>query len=126
MGKMAKEMPSLQKEDSTDVSQDGDPEMDTEEAEAPAKENSKIEEEQMVQLSSKLASHWLKLAPKFGVPDEKITEIKNQDGDDEAKCLQLLKVWVEVEGEGATKEEINYILEGLKLVSCIEGVFENQ
>ena len=124
LGKMAKEMPSLQKED-TDVSQD-DTEMDTEETEAPTKENSKIEEEQMVQLSSKLASHWLKLAPKFGVPDEKITEIKNQDGDDESKCLQLLKVWVEVEGEGATKEEINYILEGLKLVSCIEGVFENQ
>ena len=125
LGKMAKEMPSLQKED-TDVSQDGDTEMDTEETEAPTKENSKIEEEQMVQLSSKLASHWLKLAPKFGVPDEKIMEIKNQDGDEEAKCLQLLRVWVEVEGEGATKEEINYILEGLKLVSCIEGVFENQ
>ena len=126
LGKMAKEMPSLQKEDSTDVSQDGDPEMDTEEAEAPAKENSKIEEEQMVQLSSKLSSHWLKLAPKFGVSDEKLSEIKKQDGDDEAKCLQLLKVWVEIEGEGATKDEIIYILEGLKLASCIEGVFENQ
>ena len=126
LGKMAKEMPSLQKEDSTDVSQDGDNEMETEETEAPAKENSKIEEEQMVQLSTKLSSHWLKLAPKFGVSDEKLTEIKNQDGDDEAKCLQLLKVWVELEGEGATKDEIIYILEGLKLASCIEGVFENQ
>ena len=125
MGKMAKEMPSLQKED-TDVSQDGDTEMDTEETEAPTKENSKIEEEQMVQLSSKLASHWLKLAPKFGVPDDKLAEIKNQDGEDEAKCLQLLKVWVEIEGEGATKDEIIYILEGLKLAQCIEGVFETQ
>ena len=119
LGKMAKEMPSLQKEDSTDVSQE---EMETEETEAP-KENSKIEEEQMVQLASKLSSHWLKLAPKFGVPDDKLTEIKNQDGEDEAKCLQLLKVWVEIEGEGATRDEISYILEGLKLSSCIEGVF---
>ena len=119
LGKMAKEMPSLQKEDSTDVSQDGDNEMETE-------DNSKIEDEQMVLLSSKLSSHWLKLAPKFGVSDEKLTEIKNQDADDEAKCLQLLKVWVEIEGEGATKDEIIYILEGLKLASCIEGVFENQ
>ena len=126
LGKMAKEMPSLQKEDSTDVSQDGDTEMETEETEAPAKENSKIEEEQMVQLATKLSSHWLKLAPKFGVADEKITEIKNQEGDDETKCLTLLKAWVEVEGEGATKDEIIYILEGLKLASCIEGVFDNQ
>jgi len=119
LGKMAKEMPAPPKEEGADVSQE---EMETEEADT-ARENSKVDEAQMVQLASKLSSHWLKLAPKFGVPDEKITEIKSLTGDDEAKCLELLKVWVEIEKEGATKEEIIYILEGLKLASCIDGVF---
>ena len=127
LGKMAKEIPSLQKEDGGDVSQEID--MDTTEqteTEAKEKENNKVEESQIIQLASKLSSHWLKLAPKFGVPEEKVSEIKSLEGDEEAKCLELLKVWVEIEGEGATKDEIIYILEGLKLTQCIEGVFETQ
>jgi len=124
LGKMAKEMPNVQKEEGGDVSQDLDTDMATlEETETEAKENNKVDESQILLLASKLSSEWLKLAPKFGVPEEKITEIKTQEGDDEAKCLSLLRVWVEIEGEGATKDEIIYILEGLKLAPCIEGVF---
>ena len=36
---------------------------------------------------------------------------------------ERFKAWVEVEGLGATQDEIVYILEGLKLASAIEGVF---
>ena len=70
-----------------------------------------------------LADHWLKLAPKLGVADDKLKEIKAKDAGDEEKCLELLTLWQEIEGEGATRDEIVYILEGLKLASCIEGVF---
>ena len=125
LGKMAKEIPSLQKEDSADQEPE-DVDMATleeTETETQAKENSKVNEEQITQLASKLSPHWLKLAPKFGVSDEKLADIKKMSEDDEAKCLALLKVWVEMEGEGATKDEIVYILEGLKLTSCIEGMF---
>ena len=38
-------------------------------------------------------------------------------------CLPKMASWQEMEGDGATKDEIIYILEGLKLVDCIEGVF---
>merc|ERR1719427_784732 len=98
LGKMAKEIPSLQKEDGADVSQEIDADMDTtEQTETETKENNKVDESQIIQLASKLSSHWLKLAPKFGVPEEKLSEIKSLEGDEEAKCLELLKVWVEIE-----------------------------
>merc|ERR1712012_328105 len=84
--------------------------------------NSKVTDEQTVQLAAKLSEHWLKLAPKFGIADDKVNQIKAKDSSDEEKCLDLIKLWQEIEGEGATKDEIIYILEGLKLVSCIEGV----
>ena len=35
----------------------------------------------------------------------------------------MLTKWLEIEGEGATKEEITYILEGLKMSKALEGVF---
>ena len=37
----------------------------------------------------------------------------------------MLTKWLEIEGEGATKEEITYILEGLKMSKALEGVFNN-
>ena len=37
----------------------------------------------------------------------------------------MLTKWLETEGEGATKEEITYILEGLKMSKALEGVFNN-
>ena len=55
--------------------------------------------------------------------DDKLGEIKEQETEEKDKCLELIKLWQEMEGEGATKDEIIYILEGLKLASLIDGVF---
>ena len=35
----------------------------------------------------------------------------------------MLNKWTEIEGDGATKDEIIYILEGLKMKEAFEGVF---
>ena len=64
------------------------------------------------------------MSPKLGISDEKISEIEKENSDEE-RCLSLLKTWVEIEGEGATRDEIVYVLEGLKLSSEIEGIFPN-
>ena len=37
----------------------------------------------------------------------------------------MLTKWLEMEKDGATKEEITYILEGLKMSKALEGVFNN-
>ena len=55
--------------------------------------------------------------------DDKLREIKENTSEEQEKCLELIKLWQEIEGEGATKDEIIYILEGLKLASLIDGVF---
>lgn len=39
------------------------------------------------------------------------------------KALLMLNKWTEIEGDGATKDEIIYILEGLKMKEAFEGVF---
>jgi len=62
------------------------------------------------------------LIPKFGLPSEKVDECK-AESDDEKKCLKLLKAWVETEEDGASPDEITYILGSLKLAQLIEGVF---
>merc|ERR1712029_308619 len=85
--------------------------------------NPKVTEEQLVDLASKLTDHWSKLAPKLGIADDKLKDIKEKYEKDDEKCLHLLNAWQEMEGDGATKDEIIYILEGLKLVDFIEGVF---
>eukprot|EP00092_Neocalanus_flemingeri_P011999 GFUD01012936.1.p1 GENE.GFUD01012936.1~~GFUD01012936.1.p1 ORF type:complete len:653 (-),score=159.55 GFUD01012936.1:48-2006(-) len=126
LGKMAKEMPGLgQKEEMSEMTADvGDAiaeNLNGEEGEV--KESGKVTEAQVSDLASKLASHWKKLAPKLGIADDKLAEISEKDISDDDKCLALLKAWVEIEGLGATQDEIVYILEGLKLVSTIEGVF---
>ena len=131
LGKMAKEMPSINKEEGGDVMEEDQEDVDIGEAAEEngdnngdaANANSKVTEDQTVQLAAKLSEHWLKLAPKFGIADDKVSQIKAKDSSDEEKCSDLIKLWLEIEGEGATKDEIIYILEGLKLASCIEGVF---
>ena len=37
----------------------------------------------------------------------------------------MLTKWLEMEKDGATKEESPYILEGLKMSKALEGVFNN-
>jgi hypothetical protein len=49
-------------------------------------------------------------------------ELCSKEEGDEAVCRCLLSTWVEVEEEGATMDEITYILTGLKLEHLIEGV----
>ena len=39
------------------------------------------------------------------------------------RALLMLKQWVKTDGEAATRDEIQYILEGLKMESVLEGVF---
>ena len=39
------------------------------------------------------------------------------------RALLMLKQWVKTDGEAATRDEIQYILEGLKMESVMEGVF---
>ena len=124
LGKMAKEMPSVgSKDDTSELMEEGDNIGSGEENGEAGDANGKVTAEQAAQLAAKLAEHWLKLAPKLGVADEKLKEIKAKDVGDEEKCSELLTLWQEIEGEGATRDEIVYILEGLKLASCIEGVF---
>ena len=48
-------------------------------------------------------------------------ECSKEEGD-EAICRALLTTWVEVEEEGATMDEITYVLTGLKLAHLIEGI----
>jgi len=128
LGKMAKEMPNApNKDDSVEDMEQGDNEVGEGEengaSEEDATANPKVTEEQLVDLASKLADHWSKLAPKLGIADDKLKEIKEKYEKDDEKCLHLLNAWQEMEGDGATKDEIIYILEGLKLVDCVEGVF---
>lgn len=120
LGKMAKELP---KDDTTELMEEDNEGEAEENGEEAASDNAKVTDEQAVELSSKLAEHWEKLAPKFGIADDKLAEIKAKEESEENKCLELLKQWQEMEGEGATKDEIVYILEGLKLAEFIEGVF---
>ena len=137
--KMAKEMPNAVAKDDTVESmeeENGDAEENGvgsqdgqengeggQEAQENAEGNAKVTDEQAAALAEKLATHWLKLAPKFGVADDKLREIKENASEEQEKCLELIKLWQEIEGEGATKDEIIYILEGLKLASLIDGVF---
>merc|ERR1719244_974144 len=121
--KMAKDMPELAKPmevnaengDMTDDVGDSIPETNN-------SDNGKVTDDQVVELSKRLSSHWKKLAPKLGITEDKMVEISVEE-DGEAACLALLQAWVEMEADGATKEEIIYILEGLKLSSMVEGVF---
>jgi len=124
LGKMAKEMPGLGLKEESEMTDDvGDAIADNNAEDGEVKESGKVTSAQLVELSSKLAAFWKKLAPKLGIADEKLSEISESGESDEEKCLALLKAWVEVEGLGATQDEIVYILEGLKLTSEVEGVF---
>merc|ERR1712156_1044072 len=43
--------------------------------------------------------------------------------DHKERASLMLKKWAEMEGEGATKEEITYVLERLKMSHVLESVF---
>ena len=39
------------------------------------------------------------------------------------RAVLMLTKWAEMEGDGATREEITYLLEGLKMKDVLDGVF---
>merc|ERR1719187_2974667 len=84
--------------------------------------NMKLTDEQIASLAVKLADVCDKLLPKLGLPDEKVEEIKSFESNQE-KCLKLLSSWVEQEADGASPDEIKYILDSLKMSELIDGVF---
>jgi len=123
LGKMAKEMPSLGIKEDQDMNTDVGESITENGDDGEVKDCGKVTEDQISQLAEKLAMHWKKLAPKLGISDDKFNHISNSSDSEEEKCLALLKAWVEMEGEGATRDEIIYTIEGLKISSCIEGIF---
>merc|ERR1719432_562887 len=82
-----------------------------------------VTDAQCAELASKLAGYWRKLAPKLGLAEEKAAAMEAEADGEEDRCALVFAAWKDQEGEGATREEINYVLEGLKLSSKIEGVF---
>jgi hypothetical protein len=64
----------------------------------------RVTDVQLADLSIKLANNWKKLALKLGIADDKLAEISEKIYSDVDKRLALLKVWVDVEGLGATQD----------------------
>jgi len=125
--KMSKDMPSLVKSEIEESEngvngENGLAEVEGETEAVDTETVVKVTNEQVGELAKRLSTHWKKLAPKLGIQEDKMLEIQGEE-DSEAACLALLQAWVEMEGDGATKEEIQYILDGLKLGHQMDGVF---
>jgi len=79
--------------------------------------------EQLEKLASNLGENWPKLLPKLGM-DKSEEEKLTREGKDHTECaMAMLTKWQEMEGEGATKEEITYVVERLKLNHVLDSVF---
>ena len=108
-----------------------------------AEDLSVLTESDLKALSTKISSQWKKLVPKFGLPNSVLDKIEADNSADEGRkklnvcceflmtflfklfigrAMALLEAWKSAEGEEASKEELLYILEGLKLKSLGEGV----
>lgn len=83
--------------------------------------------EQLEKLAENLSTveNWKKITPKLGFTDEDIEKMFEEKKVTETKdkILLMLTKWSEVEGPGATNEEIIYILEGAKMIVAIKDVF---
>jgi len=83
-----------------------------------------LSEEQLEKLAKNLAEKdWTKLAPKLGQGKTELDSYTKEESEDSQRALLMLKQWVKTDGEAATRDEIQYILEGLKMESVLEGVF---
>ena len=80
--------------------------------------------ESLKKLSEKLADKWTRLVPKLGLTKEQQEEIEKENKSAPDRALAMLEVWKKAEGEGATQDELLYILEGLKMKDLAEGIFE--
>jgi len=123
LNKMAKEMPGIGvKEENGEVTSDpnddvgemGDS-MEKEDEESDMKVPLRCTVEQLEALSKLLGEHYTKLAPKLGIEKDKVKEVEETHEKNDERCLALLSLWAEMEGDGATREEIAYIVDGLKV-----------
>jgi len=80
-------------------------------------------QEHLAKLAEKMADKWKKLIPKLGQTSTDMALYQKEETEDSKRALLMLRKWAKDEGEGATKEEIQYILEGLKMDSILEGIF---
>jgi hypothetical protein len=79
--------------------------------------------EQLTKLASNLSENWSKLIPKLGFTAQDKEKFEAEEKEDKNRALLMLQKWSQVEDQGATKDEISYILEGLKMTSALDGVF---
>lgn len=86
-------------------------------------ENLVCTKEQLEKLASNLGEHWPKLMPKLGIDKGEEETLTKAGKDHKERASLMLKKWAEMEGEGATKEEITYVLERLKMSHVLESVF---
>lgn len=124
LDKMSKEMPGIAtgKEENGEIVSDEGLDNTLEEGKDDEGEvKNTCSEEQLEALAELLAENYSKLAPKLGIEKDKVTEIEEEKKEKKQICLVLLKLWAEMEGEGATKDEILYIVEGLKELKDEEG-----
>ena len=91
--------------------------------EAGGEEPQLVTDAHCAELAARLAQHWRRLAPKLGLAEEKVAAMEAEVEGDEDRCALVLAAWKDQEGEGATREEIQYVLGGLKLAAEAEGVF---
>ncbi len=76
----------------------------------------------LAQLGAKLSENWRKLVPKLGLTKDQQDQIEKASDAEAERARALLKKWAELEGVGATYEEIVYVLEGLKMGHLVEGI----
>merc|ERR1712029_967745 len=60
--------------------------------------------------------------PKYLTTKADVEAYQKEHSEPAKRGLAMLKKWVKEEGEGATRDEIQYILEGLKLEAAMDGV----
>ena len=105
-------------------------------------------EENLAKIAANLEDQWQKLVPKLGQTSADIASYQKEETEEASKsfffdlytfegvpfakifslvflerALLMLRKWAKDEGDGATKDELQYILEGLKMESALEGVF---
>jgi len=131
LAKMAKEMPGVAgkegaaSQDTEEMNMDevGDAIPESAGGEAAGEELLLVTDAHCAELAARLAAHWRRLAPKLGLAEDKVAAMEAEVEGDEDRCALVLAAWKDQEGEGATREEIQYVLSGLKLAAEAEGVF---
>lgn len=81
-----------------------------------------VDDNSLEALANQFDSNWVKLVPKLGLTSEVQEKITKEYDSDQGRALAVLKQWKINEQEEATKEELRYILEGLKLKMLGNGI----